>query len=830
MISDYDKLIKKNQQAYNDRSKLNQRQLEDLKRSLEEEIALREDLDTKIRQLAQEKLKTDQQYQVYLATEQRVANDKALSGDVEYLAKYKEISDQKLKIAQEEVAKELKIKMDWSKQSLNITKDNLQLVGIEVKKSQESIDFLDPRNIDPNTGKAGSTPVVSATEGGGSKKFWSPGLGSNEDKKWEDNQLRLLDIEAKIAEARRQAQKESDDLVKDAYNKRKEYYDYEVKLINLVITDVDKRTEELGKLRVKYEQLSTDFNNNLSTASNGRKRLFETDVKLNADMAQEDIDNTKRVIREKEKQLETEKLLSDVRSTIPVSNLDKAGVVGQYKIQAKEIRLEMESVINEQENILNSAREKILIDRAKSIAESEQYYLDYEKTQLNILNTALANDKLTKEQRLALQTEYDSKVLVESIRKTTTIENLEKESNEKIVELNEQKDKAIQTSADQTNAKLDKNLKEYNIYIDELLSTYYSAINQLENDTTRGPNVKGKLKTNDLSTSGALKGVDNQQADALKNLGSAKMEELGMFKMFEDQKTAILKKSEKDRQDIILQGITEYTQMVQESIGVLGEIVSTQKQMEQDSIDSTYEKEIKRAEDTKESLIKQYGLKNKQEAQMTANQKRKLEKINLQAEEAREKAEKDKEQKSLDLKKKYANKEFAIQIANIVTNTALSVMKLWANPGFPLAIPMSILVGALGVTQIAAAKKQRDSVQNLATGGMVHGPSHSQGGVPVELEGNEVVINKKSASIPWVRQMALQLNSVNNGRVSTGRMMANGGVVTSAPSTPMIGEDVIRSIVQETVLGVSSIPVINNTLDTTGKSDNVRRVQNRTTW
>lgn len=833
MISDYDKLIKKNQQAYDDRSKLNLRQKEDLKRSLEEEIALREDLDAKIRQLAQDKLKDDQSYQVFLATENRIKNDKMLSGDQEYYDKNKALNDQKLKDAEKLAADELKVKLDWAQKDLNITKDHLQMVGIEVKDAQKSIDFLDPANIDPDTGKPGSTPTVSAGAGKGtSNKFTSPGLGLNESKKWEDNQLRLLDVEAKIAEARRQAQQENDNLVKDAYDKRKEYYDYEVRLINLVITDVEQKTVELGKLRVKYEELETKANKDYETASSKRKSIFETDVKLNADMAQEDIDNTKRIIREKQTLLETEKLLSDVRSTVPVSDLDKKGVVGQFKIQAAEIRLEMEEVINEQEGILNSAREKILVNQGKVIADAEQYYLDFAKSNLDILNTELTNTKLTEDQKSDLRKEYAAKLVVEEVRKDGKIISIKEETTEKEKELNRQKDKAIQVSADQTEAKLDKNLKEYQLYIDELLTSYENAITQIENNTKRGPNIGGKLKANSQETSGKLADVDKQQAEALKDLGSAKMLELGMFKKFDDMKTKIVEEGEKKRSDIIMAGIEQYAGAVQESISIMGEMVSTQKQMQQDTIDATYEKEIKRAEDTKDNLIKQYGLKNKKEEQMTANQKRKLEKITLQAEEAREKAEKKKEEDNLALKKKFADKEFAITVANIVINTGLGVMKAIAQFGPVVGGIMSGLVVALGATQISAAKKQRDSIKSLEKGGEVFGPSHRHGGVKVELEGGEVVVNKKSAAIPWVKKMALNLNAVNNHRTSTGRIMADGGQVRTSAVSQNVGidEDTLRMIVRETVLGVSEIPVVNNTLDTTGKSNNVRKVINRTTW
>jgi len=45
-------------------------------------------------------------------------------------------------------------------------------------------------------------------------------------------------------------------------------------------------------------------------------------------------------------------------------------------------------------------------------------------------------------------------------------------------------------------------------------------------------------------------------------------------------------------------------------------------------------------------------------------------------------------------------------IFNIAVDTAQAIIGLWANPGFPAAIPLSILVGALGIAQIAAVNAQ----------------------------------------------------------------------------------------------------------------------------
>lgn len=71
------------------------------------------------------------------------------------------------------------------------------------------------------------------------------------------------------------------------------------------------------------------------------------------------------------------------------------------------------------------------------------------------------------------------------------------------------------------------------------------------------------------------------------------------------------------------------------------------------------------------------------------------------------------EKLALDLeaqKKEIANRENKAKqkqaIFNIAVDTAQAIIGLWANPGFPAAIPLALLVGALGATQIAMVASQ----------------------------------------------------------------------------------------------------------------------------
>jgi len=79
----------------------------------------------------------------------------------------------------------------------------------------------------------------------------------------------------------------------------------------------------------------------------------------------------------------------------------------------------------------------------------------------------------------------------------------------------------------------------------------------------------------------------------------------------------------------------------------------------------------------------------------------------------------------------------------------------------------------------------------FAKGGLINGASHGEGGVWINAEGGEGVINKKSMGVGWIRDQVSYLNQLGGGVP----MMASGGVVPSGLGTsPFINiERAIRS-------------------------------------
>lgn len=165
------------------------------------------------------------------------------------------------------------------------------------------------------------------------------------------------------------------------------------------------------------------------------------------------------------------------------------------------------------------------------------------------------------------------------------------------------------------------------------------------------------------------------------------------------------------------------------------------------------------------------------------------------------------EKEKLQIQKKYAIASLLINIAESGVALATSIPKtLEAYADIPVAGPIIAAIQIAATTaaiiaQIAKIRQFQQQINKAARGAYVVGPSHSQGGVPYELEGGEIVLNKNVAKVPQFRAIASAMN------VATGGVALGGGGVASQQSFGVTKEDV-QSIVAETVAGIAAIPVV----------------------
>lgn len=134
-------------------------------------------------------------------------------------------------------------------------------------------------------------------------------------------------------------------------------------------------------------------------------------------------------------------------------------------------------------------------------------------------------------------------------------------------------------------------------------------------------------------------------------------------------------------------------------------------------------------------------------------------------------------------------------------------------------------LGAIAGNLQNSAKKSRGAQETFAKGGILRGPSHSNGGISTpygELEGGEAVINKRST-----RMYGSLLSGLNVA--GGGRSFADGGIIgsTSSQSTQLIDYDRMAMAFKagaESVRHVVSVEEINTV------GNRVRAIENSATF
>nr|DAH12979.1 MAG TPA: tail tape measure protein [Caudoviricetes sp.] len=88
-----------------------------------------------------------------------------------------------------------------------------------------------------------------------------------------------------------------------------------------------------------------------------------------------------------------------------------------------------------------------------------------------------------------------------------------------------------------------------------------------------------------------------------------------------------------------------------------------------------------------------------------------------------EKLEKKKANEKLKIQKKYADVNFAMQVAQIISNTAVSIMKAYSELGPIAGSVAAALLGVTGAAQLAVANAERQKVKRMTLNGSASGTS-----------------------------------------------------------------------------------------------------------
>lgn len=160
---------------------------------------------------------------------------------------------------------------------------------------------------------------------------------------------------------------------------------------------------------------------------------------------------------------------------------------------------------------------------------------------------------------------------------------------------------------------------------------------------------------------------------------------------------------------------------------------------------------------------------------------------------------------SLALLSYFGTKHKAFLIASIIANTATGITKTIANLGFPWAIPGIALTAATGIEQLVKVRKEQ-----FARGGFLYGNPHSRGGVDINAEGGEAIINKRSMANPFLRKLASDIN-VAGGGVAFAQNGMLVGQMQMASSISNLSRDLQQSMAKtSTVLVLEDFHNVNN--------------------
>jgi uncharacterized small protein (DUF1192 family) len=271
---------------------------------------------------------------------------------------------------------------------------------------------------------------------------------------------------------------------------------------------------------------------------------------------------------------------------------------------------------------------------------------------------------------------------------------------------------------------------------------YYAELNGISNTNTR----KRKQEEADISRKFEQQELDRQRKLLDQKLAAAKKafgEESEEYKKLQLEKAKLEKKATDDSikdQEKRLGAFIAVFQQFLSTLAEIGAAIDSFYELQAARTNAFYDEEVRKNTEANNNEINNYALT--EEEKQNINQRYALQEAEIE----RKRAEDIKK-----IEKKRADTAFAFQIAQIIGNGALAVVRALAELG-PIAGPIAaILVGATVAAQLLVANNQRKIAQQLEDGGVLSGASHSQGGIPVgntgiTVEGGEAVINKKSTS------------------------------------------------------------------------------------
>lgn len=168
----------------------------------------------------------------------------------------------------------------------------------------------------------------------------------------------------------------------------------------------------------------------------------------------------------------------------------------------------------------------------------------------------------------------------------------------------------------------------------------------------------------------------------------------------------------------------------------------------------------------------------------------------------------DNEEAQKQIRKKYAKAKWLSDIAGIGVSTATAIMNAWESVS-GILFPGNVIAGGIltamlattGAMQTAQATSAMTKALSYGKGGLINGKSHNEGGVAINAEGGEAVINKRSTAA--FAPLLSAINEYGGGvRIPAGAAKSNNAQVTAT-----VDDNTLTRIVKTVVAGTTAIPV-----------------------
>lgn len=454
--------------------------------------------------------------------------------------------------------------------------------------------------------------------------------------------------------------------------------------------DPAKENKQLkSSLKLKLKEQETAHAQELATLKKAKQETYQTEQFYNLEVLHADAVYYQRriqLLQEFEAKTTDKKLKAD---------LNKQIVDAQGKLLQTQLKRDQEVI-----NALKDNRDKQLrVEEATYKTQKaiyEKSLTDKKITQEQYAALLLMLDTSSAEQRLAILQDYQTDVTRLELQSGDTHAQAVTEANQAVLDADL---KAAQQRANQQ--KMLQNLvkdfkgefklttigEETDLQLKTLEATYQARKEMAEKanlDTTELTAAYEKAKTNILQQEEDKRNQVRSQYGLLSMQEQYELEQEELKRQYEQgliDEEEYQKAKNQIKINYLKKGFDYYS-------GLFSGAISALQQAELSNIDAKYDAEIERAQGNAEEV---------------------------------ERLENEKEQKKLDVQKKYADVQFAVKVSEIIANTAVAIMQAFAQLGPIGGAIAAALMGVTGAAQVAVANAERKKIKNMTVNGSTSG-------------------------------------------------------------------------------------------------------------